>query len=152
MRTYCCGFLFGKYKNDPVNVLLIRKNAGWQKGILNGIGGKISKKDATAKEAMIREFQEEAGFPHEDWELTVIMLANKWQVFFFKSEIDMNDLPKEDFECDEGTITTIWIDELSQNITLPNLQWLIPMQLEDLNWPITLKHKAKTKRKASSNE
>lgn len=69
--NYVCGFMCSW---DVQNFLLIRKtHPEWQKGKLNGIGGKIEKRipgydieygvpiEETPFEAMIREFHEETG-------------------------------------------------------------------------------------------
>ena len=64
-QNYAIGFLFNK---DLTKVALINKNKpGWQKGKLNGIGGKIGHEKPIC--AMCREFEEETGkktTPH-DW-------------------------------------------------------------------------------------
>lgn len=61
---YVVGFLFSP-KRDAV--LLIRKNKPeWQRGRLNGVGGKIEEGELPI-DAMIREFQEEAGLLVRAW-------------------------------------------------------------------------------------
>lgn len=55
---YVVGIMFC---SEGERVALIRKNRpAWQKGLLNGIGGKIEAGE-TALEAMVREFREETG-------------------------------------------------------------------------------------------
>ena len=56
ITQYCLGF---GYYNDCV-VLIKKERPKWQKGFLNGVGGKLEKNE-TALEAMIREFFEETG-------------------------------------------------------------------------------------------
>lgn len=66
MKTYVVGFMFDR---DLSRVSLIKKNKPeWQAGKFNGIGGKIEEGE-TAIQAMVREFQEEAGvfIGEEDW-------------------------------------------------------------------------------------
>ena len=59
MNKYVLGFMFSK---NLEQVALIHKlNPKWQRGKLNGIGGKIEK-DETSITAMIREFTEETGY------------------------------------------------------------------------------------------
>lgn len=56
LKHYVCGFMFNA---DYSNVALVRKSKpNWQRGRLNGIGGKIEKGE-TADVAMAREFFEE---------------------------------------------------------------------------------------------
>jgi 8-oxo-dGTP diphosphatase len=63
---YVVGFLFG---HDKTMVALIKKSRPeWQKGMLNGIGGKIENSE-NALTAMRREFKEEAGADVSDWKL-----------------------------------------------------------------------------------
>lgn len=57
-KHYVVGFMFSE---DLENLILIEKQKPvWQKGKLNGVGGKIEK-DETPIQAMIREFKEETG-------------------------------------------------------------------------------------------
>jgi 8-oxo-dGTP diphosphatase len=65
MKTeYVCGFLFSP---DGKKVVLIKKNRPEnQAGKLNGIGGKIEPGE-TPEQAMIREFNEEAGIYIDEW-------------------------------------------------------------------------------------
>lgn len=58
MKKYVVGFFFTP---DMKSVWLITKQKPeWQKGCLNGIGGKIEDTDVDAHAAMIREIKEEA--------------------------------------------------------------------------------------------
>ena len=58
LNKYVVGFAFSE---DCNNILLIRKNKPeWQKGLLNGIGGKIEAGEFPL-DAMTRECEEEAG-------------------------------------------------------------------------------------------
>ena len=119
---YVVGFMFNPTKDA---VLLIRKtHPVWQKGKLNGVGGRIDG-DESAVGAMSREFLEEVGINHADWiQFCVLGDARQWQIHFFyatgligvaealtdeKPEIHcVNGLPKD---------------------TIPNLHWLLPMAL-----------------------
>lgn len=56
IKHYCVGF---GYYGDCV-VLVKKERPEWQKGFLNGVGGKLEKNESPL-EAMIREFFEETG-------------------------------------------------------------------------------------------
>lgn len=59
MKDYVLGFAFSR---DGKNVILIEKlRPEWQKGKLNGVGGKVEPEDISPLHAMIREFKEETG-------------------------------------------------------------------------------------------
>ena len=58
MKRYVVGFMFDDEMN---NVCMIVKNRpAWQKGALNGVGGRIEQLEGPSH-AMIREFEEETG-------------------------------------------------------------------------------------------
>src|SRR5271167_3288640 len=71
-KEYVVGFLI-----DPTlsKVVLIRKvNPEWQRGLLNGVGGKVEPgEDATT--AMHREFEEEAGVAGLEWKHYLTLLT-----------------------------------------------------------------------------
>jgi 8-oxo-dGTP diphosphatase len=65
-QMYVVGFLFNQDRNK---VALIKKlKPQWQRGLLNGVGGKIEAGE-TSKEAMIREFREETGVDTSDLDI-----------------------------------------------------------------------------------
>jgi len=122
MTTYVVGFLF-----DPhaFHVALIRKlRPEWQKGCLNGIGGKIESGESP-KEAMIREFTEETGARVLDWAFFCKMYGDDWEVFCFKSFGDYILGTKTDEE-----IVQVKLKDLELHHLIPNLNWLIPMALD----------------------
>ncbi|MCL6417664.1 NUDIX domain-containing protein [Aestuariirhabdus sp. Z084] len=66
MKQYVTGFLFSQ---DSRQVVLINKiNPEWQRGLFNGVGGKIEAGEESAA-AMVREFAEETGviIPETEW-------------------------------------------------------------------------------------
>src|SRR5436190_15473444 len=80
---YVAGFLF---TNDGRAVVLVRKNKpAWQKGRLNGVGGKVEG-DETPAAAMQREFREEAGvdIPADAWQEVVVLEGHGFAVHFFR--------------------------------------------------------------------
>lgn len=58
-KNYVLGFAFSRDGEEVV--LIIKQKPDWQKGKLNGIGGKIEPEDESPLHAMIREFKEETG-------------------------------------------------------------------------------------------
>ncbi len=83
--NYVLGFMFS---NTKQYVALIRKtHPEWQKGKLNGIGGKLMPGEKAVR-AMVREFAEEAGYLTE---------AGQWQ--HFARLMGKND-NGEGFVCD----------------------------------------------------
>lgn len=130
MTHYVCGFYFA---NDEV--LLINKlKPDWQKGKLNGVGGKVEK-DESSIDAMIREFKEETGgvTNQSRWKLFVRFWYQGGCVSFFF----MNGL-KFEFVVEKEMPQWVKINELPLNV-IPNLRWLIPMCFDhSLEFPINM--------------
>ena len=126
MIYYVTGFM---YSVDQKRVVLIEKiNPEWQRGRLNGVGGKIEK-DETPEVAMSREFEEETGVPTvpEAWKVfAVITGSQKYKVYFLHTLSD-------DFvnvrTVEEEKVGIYAVDDLPHNV-LHNLRWLIPMSLD----------------------
>lgn len=70
------GFAFD-LKNNHL-VLVVKDHPQWMAGKLNGVGGKIEAGE-TPKQAMVREFFEEAGVPS---------LEDSWQLFHYEQRDD----------------------------------------------------------------
>jgi 8-oxo-dGTP diphosphatase len=112
------GFLF----DGRGNVLMIKKNhPEWQDGRLNGIGGKIEKGE-TPLQAMIREFQEEAGAEVTSWRQFAVMNGDSYTLNLFTSHENVKLNPN----VDEGEISWYPAGQLPDNV-LPNMRFLIPM-------------------------
>lgn len=132
MKKYVLGFLFS-YGGEKV--ALIKKNKDdWQKGLLNGIGGKIEHNENPSI-AMFREFEEETGVKLLDIPITYFgtMKGKNWQVELFKMFSD-DLLWKVKTNSDEGEVRIYNTMEVTGYMTGPNrisnLNWLIPMALE----------------------
>lgn len=120
--TYVVGFMFNPTEDA---VLLIRKtHPHWQKGKLNGVGGRIEEGES-ATEAMRREFLEETGIDHLHWKrFCVLGDARQWQIHFFSA----TGLIAKAVACtdEKPEIHPAWVLPFD---VIPNLRWLIPMAL-----------------------
>lgn len=132
-KQYVVGFLFMPdipSRHNPYQgweVALIRKNRpDWQRGLLNGIGGKVEGSEIP-REAMIREFREEAGLYITEWHPVVDMVFPDCTVHVFQARlgesVTLLSLTDEKVE--------VWNvgDVLKYSHKVPNLHWLIPMAL-----------------------
>jgi 8-oxo-dGTP diphosphatase len=82
MTEYVLGFAFN---SDKDYVVLIHKNKpNWQKGSLNGVGGKIETGE-TEGDAMVREFYEETGVKTKSFEWAFVgkMKGEDWECSIF---------------------------------------------------------------------
>jgi 8-oxo-dGTP diphosphatase len=130
MQLYVCGFLFSV---DRSRVLLIRKRKPvWQAGKLNGVGGKIEAGE-TPLQAMVREFEEEAGLRLKDWTEVVTLRGEPtpadpagWRGHFFRGFGDLTVARAMTAENLEIHPTY----PLPRD-TISNLHWLIPLLLDD---------------------
>lgn len=122
---YVVGFIM-----DPgydKTVVLIKKNRpNWQKGKLNGIGGKFER-DETPINAMIREGREEAGVVCQRKEFCHLTDDKTYKVYFFVS-LDPTAVENAKTMTEEEIIKCEYYD-LPDN-TLWNLRWLIPLALD----------------------
>lgn len=121
-NLFVVGFMFNQ---DFSEVLLIRKEKpAWQKGRLNGIGGKV-KEGEIEPDAMRREFIEEAGVDIGEWQRLCIINGCGWTVHFFGL-------------ANEHAFNTAKSMTIEQLVRVPctgaltpevinNLHWLIPM-------------------------
>lgn len=87
MIEYCAGFLFTPSKEE-VALVLKTKGPPALHGKLNGIGGKLELNE-TPYQAMVREFEEEAGLKVLDWNLFCTLKGNdlrgEFKIYFYKS-------------------------------------------------------------------
>lgn len=138
MKNYVVGFLFS---TDLRYVILIKKNRpDWQKGLLNGVGGKIEPNE-DPHDAMRREFKEETGVNIPLWNPVCVLDSTKsehkvktdWRVHFYTASAHYNVLY---YDCVTTTDEqTYFVDIGNINLyppTVDNLKWLIPMAKETL--------------------
>lgn len=131
-EQYVCGFRFNE-KFDKV--LLIRKSKPeWQRGLLNGIGGKLEDIDNSFIDAIEREYDEETGLgTFDEWREFNVIHNEIFEVHFFVSfGNDIMGFQDRKTDIGEGIIGLYDHPEVLADPTLiPNLTWLIPMSLDE---------------------
>ena len=132
-NEFVAGFAF--YEN---HVALLRKaKPEWQKGMLNGIGGKREEGENFI-DAMVREFEEETGYKtnHDDWRLFHNMKGDGYEVNFFTSYFPGSGHAFRSLRNTEDTDETVYFLDLShpswsnRDDIIYNLKWLIPLALD----------------------
>lgn len=131
MESYCLGFLFSE---DKRRIVLMRKlKPEFQKGRLNGVGGKVGPKE-TPTQAMVREFNEETGLEtiERDWTLFARFFApEKYEVYCFHTWGKVDGCST----MEEEPILILKVGDVLAGVCDPsmgNLKWLIQMALS--NW------------------
>lgn len=128
MINYVCGFIF---TSDLSKVTLIKKTKpDWQKGKLNGIGGKIELTDANIVAAMIRECKEETDIELNEWNFFAHEQGEGWNCYFFYG---VSDTEPKTMEAEE--VAQYNVADLETLPVIPNLRELIPTALEALKQP-----------------
>lgn len=140
---YVLGFRF-----HEGNVLLIKKaKPAWQKGRMNGIGGKVEPGEESI-DAMVREFREETGIEtsHSDWKYIALMTGpcgkdpEDWYVRVYASFGPIIDAKTTTIE----EVVSVPTNGLPPEI-LNNLDWLVPLcQDTEIAFPLSIPYKGKT--------
>lgn len=134
IKRYVAGFLFRQKSHVTKQVLLVRKtHPKWQAGLMNGIGGGIDGIE-TSREAMVREFFEEAKYLTTSWEFFANERGPGYSVFFFRHTLMMEMEQRNPYEpprMNDMGEELEWCDPL--NVKYPvvgNLNWLLPLALD----------------------
>lgn len=127
LTQYVLGFLFDPSKKD---VVLIKKlKPEWQKGRLNGVGGKIEENE-TPLEAMRREFKEETGVEIQEWREFLQLSGHHFAIHAFVAfslhAYDVKSMEKE-------KVKVYKVNRLNFNKTIGNLRWIIPLAIDKDN-------------------
>lgn len=126
-NQYVCGLLFDKLDHPFGRVLLIRKQRPeYQKGLLNGIGGRIEPGEQPLQ-AMLREFKQETGLFVDTWVYFCKMrYIDKATIHFFYARGDIDAARNQTDEKLEimgvNAMLNVWC-------IVPDLRWLVPMAL-----------------------
>jgi 8-oxo-dGTP diphosphatase len=123
VKKYVVGFLFSPGLDWVV--LIEKKRPKWQVGLLNGVGGHIEA-DELSYDAMVREFEEEAGIANTTWKHFAIIRGKDLSVNFYASFDDVMGNIKQ--MTDERLCITE-VAKLPKNV-IHNLRWLIPLALD----------------------
>jgi 8-oxo-dGTP diphosphatase len=128
---YVLGFQFDN-RGESV-VLIVKSKPDWQRGLLNGVGGKIEAGESPA-EAMAREFREETGVHStpEHWGHFCTMSGEFFEVLCFKSFADnrYNDAKTIEGEIIEKKFIRN-LEASAPHRMISNLPWLISMALDN---------------------
>jgi len=132
MRHYVVGFA-----HDGTRMAFIRKNKPeWQKGRLNGIGGKVEPGE-TYKDAMVREFEEETGTRIDSWTRICTIVFDESSddpavIAFYKTRVapevldGLKTVEEEEVVINQSPIVSmaLWPEQF-----IPNLSWLVPLAM-----------------------
>lgn len=128
---YVLGFVFNSTRDK---VILIKKNRpAWQKGLYNGIGGKVELPE-TCLQAIVREFEEETGYKIANWNyllcLDAIKTRNNYSVYVYHTIDDEAFNQVKSITDEEVYILDLsnW-DYLRKN-SVSNLPWLLDLILD----------------------
>lgn len=127
MINYVLGFAFSRNRQ---NVVLIEKQRPeWQKGQLNGVGGKVELFDDSEVDAMVREFHEETGAVTTpgDWDHFATMVARGYKIHCFRS---FSDASKDCSTTTDEEVISVPLKTLNEWPVIVNLKWLTAMALD----------------------
>ena len=131
MTGYTVGFIFN---SDLTQVALVTKtHPEWQRGRVNGIGGKIEKGESSTA-CIAREVQEESGLSTwpDDWKLVIKMKRPAIYVDFY-AYLHLG-APNEVSTKTEEAINWYSVSRLPKTV-LSNLTWMIPLAIDTYKDP-----------------
>lgn len=134
MKEFCLGFAFPTVELSREEVVLIRKEKpDFQKGKLNGIGGKVENGE-TGVGAMVREFREETGVDTlaEEWKHVCTFIIEDCHIHVFTSNHCRFGACRT---MEEEQIMIRQVSSLWSYYKMENLGWLVPMCLTALQNP-----------------
>jgi 8-oxo-dGTP pyrophosphatase MutT (NUDIX family) len=125
MKTkYVLGFLFSE---DESKVALIKKKRpDWQKGFLNGIGGKLKGKGFWYY-SMVEEFREETGVLITKWQPVIKLIGDDYEVIVYRGF--SNSIYDIESPTDE-IVEIVKICDIPKLKVIENVKWMIPLCLD----------------------
>ena len=128
MKAMVVGFVF---RVDTREVLLVQKlKPEWQKGLWNGIGGKIEPGELP-REAIIREFDEELKGTFisgsNNWKHMITLVCSTGVVFFYRYPDLLLTVTDDHPKTNDVDENLVWhpIDNLPKEVMV-NLKWIVP--------------------------
>lgn len=147
------GFLMD---GDEDQVLLVHKTSPrWQRGLLNGVGGKMEP-GGTPLTAMEREWAEETGADPVRWRHFGSLTGDldpggdpdPWVVYCYRARVEediLDVVTREQNDAGEFLLVLPIYGILRDRLEIvPNLRWLLPMAMESCakDWPLLIHEKA----------
>lgn len=139
-QDYVLGFAMTKSDNERRVLLIEKARPDWQKGLLNGVGGKIEHGEHTL-DAMVREFREETGIRTDPiaWTYFASLTGQGYEVSCYCAFMTEEILNNAESPDKKEPLTTVLIADLSMWKVIPNLRFLIPLALDRTVMPVTFK-------------
>ena len=124
MKEYVLGFMFDRAN---ATVVMIHKNKPeWQKGFLNGVGGKIEPNEAPL-DAMEREFKEETGVEVTTWNRFATLRGHNqsepWRMYCYWTTGDTSQCSTQEDE----EIEIVPLKDIPNRKVMVNIPWLLGM-------------------------
>jgi len=129
MKVFTVGLIFDSTLCEVA--LMEKTHPDWQKGKLNGIGGRVED-DETAIECVLREVEEEAGLASEpaDWLhfATIFEGGSKIDFFTLRHRGDKSEVKT----MTDEKVSWYTVRDIPQNL-VAGIGWLVPLALEKHN-------------------
>ncbi|PIR85729.1 hypothetical protein COU14_02770 [Candidatus Kaiserbacteria bacterium CG10_big_fil_rev_8_21_14_0_10_44_10] len=129
MKVFTVGLIFDSTLSEVV--LMEKTHPEWQKGKLNGIGGKVEEGESVM-ECIVREVKEEAGVSSQsnDWIHFATLFEGVSKIEFFALKYTGNK--SEIKTLTDEKVSWYPVNNLPQNL-VAGIGWLVPLALEKLS-------------------
>ena len=128
MDRYVVGFCIETRSNEVI--LIQKKKPDWQRGKLNGVGGKINPNESDYL-AMVREYHEETGVVEPDWDhFLTVNFGGQAEVVFFVARCDISMANTvTDEKIIRAHVEDVLVNQVPGHQLIPNIPWLLAMAL-----------------------